>query len=299
MKRVVPILVLILILIVNTTLISIADDSYSVDQKIIINKFDTTSGFQRNMQLLPIELETGDKLAYFEHVSMVIPTINRIYRSFPENGSFPNRDMMPDTDQMPPDFHRQSQVDAFINQMADYIVEGVYFDHVESYLTSLLSIELTSGRFFSDEDSSVVILGEKAQEYFNAELDNTITIENELFTVIGIFDNETYNNYVFMMLADAQSIYDYSSDEVNTLYIFVESSDAVEDTIKNLSTVYPDLQIRSNQFNENMSFDENREFPSNQGNDFNIENNTPGFEVILLLFGILTLGIIIKYKRRK
>ena len=169
-----------LVFIIGVSSLTIADDVSSSDLKITMTKMDTSSGFQRNMNLQPISMEILDDISSFDHVEEVIPVITMVYRDFPANGSYSNRDSPPDPNNMPSDFPGSFPGGGRMNQMADYIVEGIQITEFESYVTSILSITLESGTYPSADDAYEVIIGKNAQDHFDSDLYETIIIDGTI-----------------------------------------------------------------------------------------------------------------------
>jgi len=283
--------IIIISILIISSLVVIADEETNTNLKITLTKIDMSNGFQKEIQLLPISLETIEEITTFNHVKQVIPAINKKYGSFQNNRSFPGKDSMPNPNGNPTNSNRQFSRDKMMNQIADFIVEGINVNNIEPYISSILSINLESGRYPTDNDSSIAIIGKSAQEYFNVTLNENITIEETDFTVIGIFDNETYNNLVIIKLNDAQLLYDLDSDEINTIYVYVDNSSSVENLVNDLSYTFPYFQIRSSSSFSN-SFKDNLDL-----NNGISENNTPGFEVLILIFVVCFFLILKRFSQ--
>jgi hypothetical protein len=291
---------IIISLLITSSVIVIADDENSENLKITMTKMDMPIEYQREMQYLPISIEMVENISTLEHVDEVLPIVYKMYRSFPNNRSFLDGDFTPNPDERLSEFNRPFSREDMMNQMADFIVEGIPLNQIESYISSILTIELESGRHPFLNDSAVVIIGKNAQQYFHTDLNDTITIEETDFTVLGIFENETYNNFVFMSLSDAQSLYDVESDEINMIYLYADSSSSVEQLVNTLAQAFPDFQIRSKYYDANIPSFDRFDFQRNKndiGDDYG-ENSTPGFEAIILILMICFLLISKKFIKR-
>jgi hypothetical protein len=97
-----------------------------------------------------------------------------------------------------------------------------------------------------------------------------------------------------MNINDAQMIYGFNQDEVNTLYIYIDDSSYLDDVSLDISNQFPTYRTRYIGQQPEFSYDRNTD--NNKADSEESFNNTPGFEFVLIMF-VICLIIIIKKRR--
>ncbi len=284
---------------------------YSDESKITITNIEQQTnqpeGFGRDFNLLPISMDVIDQLSSINHILDVVPIVNYIYynlslnphgnfspddfnRTMPPDG-FPdnfNRTMPPDgfngtrpSDIFPDDFSSENK----FQEATDYIVEGILLnsDFVSDYL--IKNFNLKEGDNLDKNDSYEVIIGLDAAEYFKTGFGGNITINGMNLIVKGIIENIEFSKYIFMNITDAQTIYGLNQDEVNTLYVYVDDSSYLEDVSSEISNQFQNFRSSYIGQQTNYPFDVNQE--DKQYNEDNLGDDTPGFELILILSAMI------------
>ena len=284
---------------------AVAEEQFN-DLQIIISNPNPESNYRFNMDLLPISIEIADTISFFDHVDNVIPVVRRMYHDDFENFSRPNQDDMHDSSSLPTDGERPFQkgnLQSMMNRMTNYIVEGIQIDAFETYFYSILSLDLTEGKIISVNDSYSVIIGQEALDFFDASLNDTVSIEDEEYTIIGIFDDDLYNKYIFTKLNYTQEIYDLDSNEINTIFVYVEDSGFLEVAQQTISEQFPEYQVISfesigslptpNSPQDILNSDQ-KEISENE----NAVESTPGFQLLLVIISMVFLTLFIKKWKR-
>jgi hypothetical protein len=253
----------------------------------------------------PISLSISEDLYDIEHVQLVIPIINQIYgmnmddrpsvNHFPENFTgepptdHPFDGEQPNWNESPPN----RDFNTILSQSEGFIVEGITLNSYIINESGYIPDTIVSGRILKEGDTSVVYIGVGAQDYFNVSVGGNIEINGTTFTVIGIFSNNTMNQYVFMNTSDAQDLMDFKESEVNMFYVYVDDENNLEEVNSAIQLLFPDLITRyANQTGFNPSMNDHLQPPDNSGeSDYGLM--TQGFEIIIFISAIL-IAILIK-----
>lgn len=105
---------------------------------------------------------------------------------------------------------------------------------------------IIEGRKLNENESGSVLLGVGLENYFNSigvyfAVGQSVTLDNILFTVQGIFDagNLFSNQYAYVSLADAQTMFDQSG-KVTEIRVFAESVGDVNNIADEIKSAYGD-----------------------------------------------------------
>jgi len=235
------------------------------DHKLIITIQDNNEPYNGVFQLTPIDSDIIDDIMMMDHVQEVIPVVTRSYgMNFSKRppGNFtdaPSTIDDPFPGELPhfdDSFHRSRpewnktfldrDLSGDMNEMVDYIIEGVSLESLSTYTFYSIPSTVLSGRSLQPADSCNVYIGEDAQNYFNVSVGGQINIGGSSFTVIGIFQDKNYSKYVYMDITDARALLQLQDSEVNTLYVYIDESDSLESVGKALQEGYPSISIRYN-----------------------------------------------------
>jgi putative ABC transport system permease protein len=109
---------------------------------------------------------------------------------------------------------------------------------------SVLPTTILSGRNLDITETGAVLLSENLSAYYGTEVGGTVTIMDEVFTVVGIYQNTTSmgNRTVFMNIADAQDIYGLGTN-ASYLYVYVEDPDMVSTIASAIEVAYSDVSV--------------------------------------------------------
>lgn len=269
----------------------------NIDEYIItVTRRGDQEGFIGGFESNPISLDIISDIMEIDHVEEIVPVVTQYYSMVP--GSFPQRnfsDDPPSWDESPgdapPDWNGSRpdrNFDGRMQDMVDFIVEGIPLDLLNTYIFYTLPVVVVSGRLLDANDSSVVYIGEDAQKYFNVSIGEEIAIEDLNFTVVGIFSSDNYSKYVFMNTTDARILLNLQDYEVNTLYVYVDDLDSLEKVSTTIQERFTYLMTRY--LGSTSSFrppNDDLQLPDGKGdNQF-----TPGFECIILV-GVISIFIL-------
>lgn len=150
-----------------------------------------------------------------------------------------------------PAFGGSSSGRTFTESVPDYIIEGVPLttSYVDTY--SMLPTNITAGQNLQVGETGDVLLSQSSASYFGVTVGQTVTIENESFTVVGIVGNSaisafgaTNSKMVYMNLSDAQTITD-NDGNVTSLVVYAQNPDLVSSVTSSINTDYPELSATS------------------------------------------------------
>jgi len=148
-----------------------------------------------------------------------------------------------------------------------YTITGVPLNSsfIDSY--SVLPTNLTAGRNLQEGDSGVLLMSSNLSDYFGVGVGGTVTINEESFTVVGIYEptsqGRVETRMVCMNLTDAQTVTGEVRN-VSRFDVYAEDAsyvdaiaDVIEATYSELSvTTYKDrltqLQNMQNMYNETL-----------------------------------------------
>lgn len=105
---------------------------------------------------------------------------------------------------------------------------------------------IIEGRKLNENESGSVLLGVGLENYFNSigvyfAVGQSVTLDNYSFLVVGIFDagNLFSNQYAYVSLADAQTMFDQSG-KVTEIRVFAESVGDVNNIANEIKSAYGD-----------------------------------------------------------
>jgi len=272
----------------------------NIDEYIItVTRRGDQEGFIGGFGSNPISLDIISDIMEIDYVEEIVPVVTQYYGMVP--GSFPQRnfsDEPPNWDESPgdapPDWNGSRpdrNFDGRMQDMVDFIVEGIPLDSLNTYIFYTLPVGVVSGRLLDANDSSVVYIGEDAQKYFNVSIGEEIAIEDLNFTVVGIFSSDNYSKYVFMNTTDARILLNLQDYEVNTLYVYVDELDSLEKVSTTIQERFTYLMTRylggTNSFRPPS---DNFQVPYGEKDDTSI----PGFELFIVL---IALSFIISHRK--
>ncbi|MDW5561854.1 MAG: FtsX-like permease family protein [Methanomassiliicoccus sp.] len=131
------------------------------------------------------------------------------------------------------------------NMLSDVVkVLGVTLTENAISNYSVLPTTILEGRNLYANETGSVLLTENLTAYYDTELGGTVTIQNQTFTVVGIYQNTSTmgNRTVFMSIADAQEIYAMGTS-VSYLYVYAENSDDVSTIASAIKLAYSDVTV--------------------------------------------------------
>ena len=283
------------------------------ENRITITSMSENEPYNGIVQLTPISSDIIDEIMIIDHVQEVVSVVTKSYGlNFPEPpiGNFSDTlhpmdesisNDTPNWDDAfhgtPPDWNGTIPSRNFgerRNDMFDYVLEGIPLDILSTYMFYSIPDNVILGRLLQSNDSDFVYIGEDAQNYFNVSVGEQITIDGSSFTVIGIFSDINYSNYIYMNISDARNLLQLQGSELNTIYVYVDDIDSLDSVGTILEEEYPSFSIR---YAGNPSLFKPQDQPYRLYNDLTGPENdllTPGFEGVMLI--IIIMGSIV-YKR--
>jgi len=276
--------------------------------KITVTNRGDSQVFGGSFQSNPLSLDIINEISDIDHIKEIIPIITKTYGFEQGNvsGNPINHDEFngepPDWNKVPgnaPPAWNGSQSDGIINgrmqEMVDFIIEGISLEYIHSYQCYELPGEMESGRMLNENDLSVVYIGEDAQKYFNKSVGEEIQVNDMNFTVVGIFSNDTYNKYIFMNATDARILLNLGNSEVNGLYVYVDDADYLNDVSSTIQERFSYLMTRyMGGSNMMRPPGDNFQFPLGE----TAHNPTPGFEIVIALCALTVFFIYTKSKKK-
>ena len=209
----------------------------------------------------------------------------------------------------------------------DYMINGITLDgSSDSGFNSMMPVNIEEGRNLQEGDDKVVVIGQDLEDYFNAGIGDTVTIEGTEFTIVGIYASEfdssssaggpdvivggqggepgggsitiqREDKNVYMSLAAAQELLGLPG-EVSQLTVYATDSSAVDDLVATIQSAYPDLTVfaykdMQGQFGSFIEQQQQTIIDSTEGNLSSIESL--GLEItiisavvgMLLIFGLM------------
>lgn len=137
---------------------------------------------------------------------------------------------------------------SFTGLVTEYIIQGIPLNSsiVDNY--PVLPLTITAGRNLQAGDSGVVLLSQNNTAFFEAGVGDTITILDQPFEVIGVYEPTGVEDAttLYMNLSDAQSVTN-NTGYITSLTVFTESSDVVTDVANAISSLHPELSIVTGQ----------------------------------------------------
>jgi putative ABC transport system permease protein len=138
----------------------------------------------------------------------------------------------------------------FDRLVPEYVIEGVPLNSslIDNY--TILPSSIVSGTNLQGGESGVVLLSENNTAYFNAGVDNNVTILGSSFKVMGVWGGTSVAGSsaltLYMSLSDAQRITD-NVGNVTSLEVFANSTSYVTQLANAISSAYPELTITTAQ----------------------------------------------------
>jgi len=210
----------------------------------------------------------------------------------------------------------------------DYMINGITLDSSsDAEFNSMMPVNIVEGRNLEEGDDTAVVIGADLEDYFNAGVGDTVTIEGTTFTIVGIYASEfetgggsagspdvviggagggpgggsiaieREDKQVYMSLASAQDVLDME-EEVSQLTVYASDSSAVDDIVATIQSAYPDLTVfaykdMQGQFGSFIEQQQQTIIDSTEGNLSSIESL--GLEItiisavvgMLLIFGLM------------
>lgn len=137
---------------------------------------------------------------------------------------------------------------SFTTQITDYTIRGVSLteDLISNY--DILPSTIVSGRNLKADDSQVVLLSENNSAYFDAVVGDEITLLNETYTVIGIYEptSTTDNLVLYMNLNDTQRITN-NTGYITSMVVFTKNSDVVDSVASAIKSLHSELSVATAQ----------------------------------------------------
>jgi ABC-type antimicrobial peptide transport system permease subunit len=136
----------------------------------------------------------------------------------------------------------------FTRQITEYTIEGIPLtsDMVDNY--PVLTTNITAGRNLQAGDTGVVVLSENNSAYFKAGVGDTVSILDQVFTVVGIHGTSSTSDRLtlYMNLSDAQTVTN-NNGFITSLRVFAQSSDVVTQVANSISSLHSELTVTTGQ----------------------------------------------------
>jgi putative ABC transport system permease protein len=137
---------------------------------------------------------------------------------------------------------------SFTRLVTDYVIKGVPLNSslVDNY--PILPTNITAGRNLQGGDSGVVLLSENNTGFFGAGVGDTITILDETFEVVGVYEPSGVEDRttLYMTLSDAQTLTN-NTGYITSLTVFADSSDVVTEVANAISDLHTELTVTTGQ----------------------------------------------------
>jgi putative ABC transport system permease protein len=136
----------------------------------------------------------------------------------------------------------------FTTQVTDYTIKGIPLtsELISSY--SVLPSSILEGRNLRAGDSQVVLLTENNLAFFEAIVGDKITILNETFTVVGIYEPSSVTDdlVLCMNLSDTQRITN-NTGYITSLKVFTTNADIVDTVAEEIKDLHTELTVTTQQ----------------------------------------------------
>jgi putative ABC transport system permease protein len=136
----------------------------------------------------------------------------------------------------------------FTTQVTDYTIRGILLTEnlISNY--SIVPTTILEGRTLQAGDSQVVLLTENNTDYFDATVGDEITIVNETYTVIGIYEptSTTDDLVLYMNLSDVQRITN-NTGYITSMTVFTDNSDIVDTVADAITELYSEVTVTTQQ----------------------------------------------------
>ncbi len=136
----------------------------------------------------------------------------------------------------------------FTTQITDYTIKGVslHSDLIANY--AVLPTDIVSGRNLMAGETQAVLLSQNNSAFFNANVGDDITILNETFTVVGIYEptSTTDELVLYMNLEDTQRITN-NTGYITSLKVFTTNSDVVDAVANTIKELHSELTVTTPQ----------------------------------------------------
>jgi ABC-type antimicrobial peptide transport system permease subunit len=144
----------------------------------------------------------------------------------------------------------------FTRSIASYTVVGVPLNSslIDNY--SILPANITEGRNLQAGDTGVVVLSLNNTDYFGVGVGGEVNINGTNFEVVGVHGESGSSGFamgvasdirnLYMNITDAQAVTNLTG-EISTLDVYAENSSAVSTVASEISTIFPDLSVTTEQ----------------------------------------------------
>jgi ABC-type antimicrobial peptide transport system permease subunit len=144
----------------------------------------------------------------------------------------------------------------FTFSVASYTVVGVPLNAslIDNY--SILPANITEGRNLQAGDTGVVVLSLNNTEYFGVGVGGEVNINGTNFKVVGVHGESGSSSFamgvasninsLYMNITDAQAVTNITG-EISTLDVYAENSSAVSTVASEISAMFPDLSVTTEQ----------------------------------------------------
>lgn len=136
----------------------------------------------------------------------------------------------------------------FTIQVTDYTIKGI---SLTDNLVSNYAIQPTTileGRKLQAGDNQVVLLTENNSAYFDAGVGDDVTILNEIFTVVGIYEPTSTTDQIilYMPLSDTQRITN-NTGYITSMKVFTTNSDIVDTVANAIKSLHSEVTVTTQQ----------------------------------------------------
>jgi putative ABC transport system permease protein len=215
----------------------------------------------------------------------------------------------------------------------DYMISGITLNSSsDAEFNSMMPVNIVEGRNLQEGDDKVVVIGADLEDYFNAGVGDTVTIEDTEFTIVGIYASEfegsgsagspdvviggtgggpgggsiaieREDKNVYMSLSAAQDLLDMAG-EVSQLTVYAADSSAVDDLVATIQSTYPDLTVfaykdMQGQFGSFIEQQQQTIIDSTEGNLSSIESLGLEITIISAIVGLLLIFGLMFYTVRE
>lgn len=136
----------------------------------------------------------------------------------------------------------------FTIQVTDYTIKGI---SLTDNLVSNYEIQPTTileGRNLQAGDNQVVLLTENNSAYFDAGVGDSVTILNETFTVVGIYEPTSITDQIvlYMPLSDTQRITN-NTGYITSMKVFTTNSEIVDTVANAIKSLHSEVTVTTQQ----------------------------------------------------
>lgn len=111
---------------------------------------------------------------------------------------------------------------------------------------SVYAKSVTQGNFLVNGETGKVLLSERIAQACSKKLYDTITIENNVFMIIGMYDTGSFilDSAAILSLDDARTLSDRSPDFVSSYYVTILPGSEETSVIEGIKTALPSSSVR-------------------------------------------------------